>query len=162
MAAHLTQNEWVNEIARGEATGLSAILVVSHESHSNSKKLHMDVNTRGLLWWCSGKECFYNSLQILYRRCKRCGFNPWVGKIPWRRKWQPTPVFLAGESHRQRDLAGYSPWVTEESDMAQRLSTHTWAQEVWITGIVAVCHRAERCIWGPKVNYYTLGVGGGK
>ena len=38
------------------------------------------------------------------------GFNPWVRKIPWRRKWQPTPVFLPGESHGQRSLAGYSPW----------------------------------------------------
>jgi len=36
------------------------------------------------------------------RRCKRCGFDPWVGKIPWRRKWHPTPVFLPGESHGQR------------------------------------------------------------
>ena len=36
--------------------------------------------------------------------------DPWVGKIPWRRKWQPTPVFLLGESHRQRNLVGYSPW----------------------------------------------------
>jgi len=36
-------------------------------------------------------------------------FNPWVRKIPWRRKWQPTPVFLSGESHGQRSLAGYSP-----------------------------------------------------
>jgi len=40
------------------------------------------------------------------------GFDPWVGKIPWRRKWQPTPVFLLGELHGQRSLAGYSPWVT--------------------------------------------------
>ena len=38
---------------------------------------------------------------------KRLGFNPWVGKIPWRRKWQPTPVFLPGESHGQRSLWGY-------------------------------------------------------
>ncbi|XP_070145515.1 uncharacterized protein [Ovis canadensis] len=38
------------------------------------------------------------------RRCKRCRFDPWVGKIPWRRKWQPTPVFLPGEFHRQRSL----------------------------------------------------------
>ena len=38
------------------------------------------------------------------------GFNPWVGKIPWRRKWPPTPVFLPGESHGQRSLEGYSPW----------------------------------------------------
>ena len=38
------------------------------------------------------------------------GFNPWVGKIPWRRKWQPTPVFLPGKVHGQRSLVGYSPW----------------------------------------------------
>ena len=43
-------------------------------------------------------------------QCRRCGFDPWVGKIPWRRKWQPTPVFLPGKSHGQRSLAGYSPW----------------------------------------------------
>ena len=42
------------------------------------------------------------------RRHRRHGFNPWVGKIPWRRKWQPTPVFLPGESHGQRSLVGYS------------------------------------------------------
>ena len=44
------------------------------------------------------------------RRHKRRGFDPWVRKIPWRRAWQPTPVFLPGESHGQRSLAGYSPW----------------------------------------------------
>ena len=43
------------------------------------------------------------------RRYKRQGFNLWVGKIPWRRKWQPTSVFLPGKSHGQRSLAGYSP-----------------------------------------------------
>ena len=37
------------------------------------------------------------------------GFDPWVGKMPWRRKWKPTPVFLPGESHGQRSLMGYSP-----------------------------------------------------
>ena len=42
--------------------------------------------------------------------CRRLGFNPWVGKIPWRRKRQPTPVFLPGKSHGQRRLVGYSPW----------------------------------------------------
>jgi len=45
-----------------------------------------------------------------------CGFDPWVGKIPWRRAWQPTPVFFPGESHRQRSLAGYSPWGHKELD----------------------------------------------
>ena len=49
-------------------------------------------------------------------RCKRCEFDPWVGKIPWRRKWLPTPVFLPGEFHGQRSLAGYSSWGLRESD----------------------------------------------
>ena len=44
------------------------------------------------------------------RRFKRCGFDPGVWKIPWRRKWQPNPIFLPGESHRQRSLMSYSPW----------------------------------------------------
>ena len=50
------------------------------------------------------------------RKRKRRGFDPWVGKVPWRRSWQPTAVFLLGESHRRRSLAGYSPWGHKESD----------------------------------------------
>jgi len=50
------------------------------------------------------------------------GFNPWVGKIPWRRAWQPTPVFLSGESHGQRSLVGYSPWGPKDLDMTEQLS----------------------------------------
>ena len=46
-------------------------------------------------------------------------FNPWVRKIPWREAWQPTPVFLPGESHGQRSLAGYSPWGLQELDMTE-------------------------------------------
>ena len=53
----------------------------------------------------SGKELTCQS-----KRLKRYGFGPWVGKTPWRRKWQPTPVFLPGESHGRRSLGGYSPW----------------------------------------------------
>ena len=53
------------------------------------------------------------------RRHKRHGFNPWVGKIPWRRAWQPTPAFLPGESHGQRSVAGYSPWGRKESDATE-------------------------------------------
>ena len=43
----------------------------------------------------------------------------WFRKIPWRRAWQPTPVFLPGESHRQRSLAGYSAWGCKESDTTE-------------------------------------------
>ena len=51
------------------------------------------------------------------------GFDPTVGKIPWRRKWRPTPVFLPGESHGHRRLVDYSPWGDTELDMPEGLST---------------------------------------
>ena len=44
----------------------------------------------------------------------RPGFDPWAGRVPWRRKWQPIPVFLLGKSHKQRSLAGYSPQGCKE------------------------------------------------
>ena len=55
-------------------------------------------------------------------QCRRPEFDPWVGKILWRRAWQPTPVFLLGESHGQRCLAGYSPWGRKESNTTEQLS----------------------------------------
>ena len=58
---------------------------------------------------------------------KRHGFDPWVGKIPWRRKWQPAPVFLPGEFHGQRNLASYSPWDCEEAGTTERIHPHTAA-----------------------------------
>ena len=68
-------------------------------------------NPRGVT---SGKEA-----PCQCRRCKRRRFHPWVGKIPWRRAWQPTSVFLPGESHGQRSLAGYGPWGCTESDTTE-------------------------------------------
>ena len=53
------------------------------------------------------------------RRHRRLRFDPWAVKVPWSRKWQPTPVFLPGESHGQRSLVGYSPWGHKESDMTE-------------------------------------------
>ena len=58
-----------------------------------------------------GKEPAYQC-----RRRKRCGFDPWVGKIPWKRAWKPTPVFLPGKSRGQRSLVSYSPRGGKESD----------------------------------------------
>ena len=54
--------------------------------------------------------------------CGKPGFDPWVWKIPWRRAWQTTLVFLPRESHGQRSLVGYSPWGCKESDTTERLS----------------------------------------
>ena len=69
--------------------------------------------------WLSGKQSACQR-----RKCKRCRFNPWVREIPWRRKWQPTPVFLPGKSHGQRSLVGYSPWGHKESDMTEHIRTN--------------------------------------
>ena len=57
--------------------------------------------------------------QRIHLKCRRHGFDPWVGKIPLRRVWQPTLVFLPGKSHGQRSLAGYSPWGCKESDVSE-------------------------------------------
>ena len=59
----------------------------------------------------SGKE---SACQCSWcRRQQRCSFYPWIGKIPWGSKQQPSPVFLPGKFHRQRSLVGYSPWVAK-------------------------------------------------
>ena len=71
----------------------------------------------GLPWWCSGKESACQG-----RGCRQHGFNPWVRTILWRKKWQPTAVFLPKKFHGQRNLAGYCPWGHKELDMNERLS----------------------------------------
>ena len=65
------------------------------------------------------------------RRRKRCRFDPWVGKIPWRRAWQPTLVSLPRESHGQRSLVGYSPWGRKESGMNEA-TEHAWSH-FWLS-----------------------------
>ena len=68
-------------------------------------KLYMLKGDKGLLQWLISKKPACQG--------RRRKFSLWVGKIPWRRKWQPTPVFLPGEFHGQRSPAGYSPWGHE-------------------------------------------------
>ena len=78
----------------------------------------------------------------MYRICLQCGrpgFDPWVGKIPWRREWQPTPVFLPAEFHGQRSLAGYSPWGRKESDTTKRLILTTTSTTITITESLQSC-----------------------
>ena len=68
----------------------------------------------------SGKEPTVNAGDIRDTR-----FDPWVGKIPWRRAWQHTPVFLPGESHGQRSLGGYSPQGQKELNTTE-VTKHTY------------------------------------
>ena len=60
----------------------------------------------------------------IYLQCGKPRFDPWVGKIPWRRKWQPTPVFLPGDSQGQRSLVGCRLWGRTELDTTEWLTLH--------------------------------------
>ena len=75
---------------------------------------------KGFLGGASGKEPARQC-----RRHQRCEFDPWVREIPWRRTWQPTPVFLPGKFHKQWSLMRYSPGDCKKSDLTERLNTHT-------------------------------------
>ena len=71
-------------------------------------------------------------IQLRCRRGRRCGFDCQIRKIPWRRKWQPTPVPLPGESYGQRSLAGYSPQGCKELDMTEQAGTCTIMRRQYI------------------------------
>ena len=94
---------------------------ICKEKHTVLHSLHRRTHTHICATWIfpggfSGKEptC----------QCRRCRFDPWVRKIPWRREWLPTPVFLPGEFHGQRTLVSCSPWCHKESDTTERLHIH--------------------------------------
>ena len=103
------------------------------------------VNTchEGLPLWLSGKES--------PGQCRRRRFDPWFGKIPWRKKWQPTTVFLSGKFQGQRSLEGYSLWgckrvghdlVTKQQHMSREFVS--W----WATGNKIPKHNPQ---WIPQV-----------
>ena len=80
--------------------------------------------------WFSGKKSAC--------QCRKCRFDPWIRKIPWRRKWQPTPVFLPGKFHGQKNLVGYSPWGCRELDTTEH--THKERRKtVWTQMQVCMC-----------------------
>ena len=83
-------------------------------------------------------------LRISCLPSRRLGF-PWVGKIPWRRKWQPTPVFLPGKPHGQRSLVGCNG-VSKELDTTQRL--HNNNKYMFID--IHICSHSHRTEWGRK------------
>ena len=95
-------------------TGVGELDFWGPESLSISMGNHMGFPT-----WLSAKE---STCQC--RRQRRFVFNLWVRKIPWKRKWQLTPVFLPGKFHGQRSLVGYSPFCCKELDTTERLHFH--------------------------------------
>ena len=92
-------------------------------------KVHLLIAT---LWWSGFQFMNFGGIYPWWLRqsriCLQCGrpaFDLWVGKIPWEREWQPTPIFLPGEFHGQRNLVGYSSRGHKESDTTERL-THMY------------------------------------
>ena len=97
-----------------------------------------------LNWWVSGKQSAC--------QWERDGFSPWVGKTPWRRKWQSTTVFLLAKPHGQRNLAGYSPWgckrVRRDIVTKNNSTFHFFLQsfaETWLTNHKAVSVLLNKC-----------------
>ena len=106
----------------------------------------------GLPKWLRGKE-----FTCQRRRCRRGGFDPRVRTTPWRRKWQPTPVFLPGESHGWRSLVGYHPWGRTESDTTEGLGTaHNSVisdAEHLFTSLLAIHISLEKCLSKPSAHF---------
>ena len=75
--------------------------VIAIASHPEGKRREEKIPVNWRLMWFT---------ETIHLPSQRCGFSSWVWRIPWRRKWQLTPVFLSGKSHGQRTLVGYSPW----------------------------------------------------
>ena len=92
------------------------------------------------------------------RRYKRHGFDPWVGKSPWRRAWQPTPVFMPRESRGQRSLVGYSPWGCKESDRTEPTLACTHIQylsfSVWLISLSIMSQNPCCCKWQNFILFY--------
>ena len=107
------------------------------------KKFGCDLD--GLPWWFRWSR--------ICVQCGRPGFNTWTVKIPWRREWLPTSLFLSGESHGQRSLVGYSLWGCKESDTTEWLilSHSFWEEnpggsELPFTGIAG---------WDSRLNQWS-------
>ena len=108
--------------------------------------------------------CVFSQVELVVKNWQ---FDPWVGKIPWRKAGQPTPVFLSGESHGQRSLVGYSPFGRKEWDRKKWLSTPTpgminvkkrhFGIFLVLSGLESTCQRRKhRCDpWSRMVPYAT-------
>ena len=102
--------------------GLDLIFIMHIITYQfNCKALNFPTINNGLPWRLSGKESAC--------QCSRHGFNPWVRKMPWRRKWQPTPVFW--KFHGQKSLKSYSARGWKELDMTDHTPTHTPSVRVY-------------------------------
>jgi len=114
-------------------------LLVHHFPSSSSFICHCLSITLGFLDGSDGKR--------IWLQCRRPGFNPWVSKIPQRKEWLPTPVFLPGKFHGQRSPAGYNPRGHTELDTTEQLtlSLFSGSHELWFSSVAQSCPT----LWDP-------------
>ena len=86
-------------------------------------------------------------IRLQSRRHRRPGFDPWGRKIPWRKKWIPTPVFLPGEFRGQGSLVGYSPWGRKQSDTTERLTLSPWIQSQRHPSLACDSGQVTQLLW---------------
>ena len=111
---------------------------------SPERLFRVSTSLLGLPRWLSGKE-----FTCQCKRLRRCSSGSWIRKIPWRRKWQPLPLFLPGESHGQRSLTGYSPRGRKESDMTEH--SHTLLLLLLISSLLSgLGLMNEGIMWGSS------------
>ena len=133
MTLETWSSQWYGDRRQMQCVNAASLLLVqNHCSVSHSLKKHfrkLHLSTRPFSHWVN-KHGDTSQVALIVKqnktkknppkRSERCGFHLWVGKIPWRRAWQPTPVFLPGECHGQRSLAGYRPLSHKESDITEK------------------------------------------
>ena len=106
----------------------------THTLHAKSKHQTRFVMSR----FVGGHYCL---------QCRRSGFSPGLGKIPWRRKWLLFPVLLPRDFHGQRSLTGYSPWGHKKSDTSKQLTLKSWTlMFIKPLSVVCVCVCVCACI----------------
>ena len=101
------------------------------------------------------RQCSCKESTNQCRRHKRCQLDPWVEKIPWSRKWQPTLVFLHGKSHRQRSLAGYSSWGSQRA-RHDGATEHTHTQMYLFLLFFAINKNTEYSLFHYDLFFYFL------
>ena len=119
-----------------------AVTLTHFHLHHTCWSCRGPIKSQDFLGGANGKESTCQG-----RRCKKGGFNPWVGKISWGRNWHSTPVFLPGKFHGQGSLVGYSPWGHKGADTAEWLSAHTQSNHMAQLRTNGLGDRFPEC-WG--------------
>ena len=138
--------------------------IATCKSQASGRK-HQSFQSLGWTWkmltlhvniWKEPRLPWWLRWQRIHLQCGRPGFNPWVGKIPRRREWQPTPVFLPEKFHGHRSLVGYSPWGRKELDVTEWLNTHTSPLCVFLANDMHLNGGILMHVWSNSDNWTAL------